>query len=66
VSRAVSLGIAKVNVNTELRAAYFGALDAAVAARAGALDLRGLGEAVIDAVAGTVAAKLALLGWGGP
>ena len=26
VSRAVALGIAKVNVNTELRAAYFGAL----------------------------------------
>ena len=66
VSRAVSLGIAKVNVNTELRAAYFGALDAGVAARAEALDLRGLGEAVIDAVADTVAAKLALLGWGRP
>jgi tagatose 1,6-diphosphate aldolase GatY/KbaY len=64
VSRAVSLGIAKVNVNTELRAAYFGALDAGVGARAEALDLRGLGEAVIDAVAAAVGAKLALLGWG--
>ncbi len=64
VSRAVSLGIAKVNVNTELRAAYFGALDAGVAAHAEALDLRGLGEAVIDAVAAAVGAKLALLGWG--
>ncbi len=63
VSRAVSLGIAKVNVNTELRAAYFGALDAGVAAHAEALDLRGLGEAVIDAVAAAVGAKLALLGW---
>ena len=29
VRRAVSLGIAKVNVNTELRAAYFGALGTA-------------------------------------
>ncbi len=64
VSRAVSLGIAKVNVNTELRAAYFGALDAGVAAHAEALDLRGLGEAVIDAVAAAIGAKLALLGWG--
>jgi tagatose 1,6-diphosphate aldolase GatY/KbaY len=64
VSRAVSLGIAKVNVNTELRAAYFGALDAGVGARAEALDLRGLGEDVIDAVAAAVGAKLALLGWG--
>ena len=64
VSRAVSLGIAKVNVNTELRAAYFGALDAGVGARAEALDLRGLGEAVIDAVAEAVGTKLALLGWG--
>ena len=66
VSRAVSLGIAKVNVNTELRAAYFGALDAGVAERAEELDLRGLGDAVIDAVAATVGAKLALLGWGRP
>jgi tagatose 1,6-diphosphate aldolase GatY/KbaY len=64
VSRAVSLGIAKVNVNTELRAAYFGALDAGVGARAEALDLRGLGEAVIDAVAAAAGTKLALLGWG--
>ena len=62
VRRAVSLGIAKVNINTELRAAYFGALDS-VGAYAEGLDLRGLGEAVIDAVADTVGAKLALLGW---
>ena len=66
VRRAVSLGIAKVNVNTELRAAYFAALGSGVGARAAALDLRGLGEAVVAAVADTVAAKLALLGWGRP
>jgi ketose-bisphosphate aldolase len=64
VSRAVSLGIAKVNVNTELRAAYFGALGPGLATRAEALDLRGLGEAVIESVADAVTAKLALLGWG--
>jgi tagatose 1,6-diphosphate aldolase GatY/KbaY len=66
VNRAVSLGIAKVNVNTELRAAYFGALGSGVGVRAEALDLRGLGEAVIEAVADVVGAKLALLGWGRP
>jgi fructose/tagatose bisphosphate aldolase len=63
VRRAVSLGIAKVNVNTELRAAYFGALDS-VRAHAEGLDLRGLGETVVEAVAHTVSGKLALLGWG--
>jgi tagatose 1,6-diphosphate aldolase GatY/KbaY len=63
VRRAVSLGIAKVNVNTELRAAYFGALDS-VGAHAEGLDLRGLGETVVEAVAHTVSGKLALLGWG--
>ena len=63
VRRAVSLGVAKVNVNTELRAAYFGALEPASGPRAGALDLQGLGDAVIDAVAEAVGAKLALLGW---
>jgi tagatose 1,6-diphosphate aldolase GatY/KbaY len=64
VRRAVSLGIAKVNVNTELRAAYFGALGPGLATRAEALDLRDLGEAVTEAVADVVGAKLALLGWG--
>ena len=63
VRRAVSLGIAKVNVNTELRAAYFGALDD-VGAHAEALDLRGLGANVIAAVAEAVGTKLAVLGWG--
>jgi tagatose 1,6-diphosphate aldolase GatY/KbaY len=63
VRRAVSLGIAKVNVNTELRAAYFGALDS-VGAHAEGFDLRGLGETVVEAVAHTVSGKLALLGWG--
>lgn len=61
--RAVSLGIAKANVNTELRAAYFGALAAHTDGLAGALDLRGLGEAVIGSVAEVVGAKLALFGW---
>ena len=64
VRRAVSLGIAKANVNTELRAAYFGALESGAGTRAEALDLAGLGEAVIRAVADVVASKLDLFGWG--
>jgi tagatose 1,6-diphosphate aldolase GatY/KbaY len=63
VRRAVSLGIAKANVNTELRAAYFGALADGAGARADKLDLQGLGEAVIGAVADVVSDKLALFGW---
>lgn len=63
VSRAVALGIAKANVNTELRAAYFDALGAGVVSRREALDLSGLGEAVIHAVTDVVGAKLALFGW---
>jgi tagatose 1,6-diphosphate aldolase GatY/KbaY len=63
VSRAVGLGIAKTNINTELRAAYFGALAARTAERTGGLDLRGLGEAVIDAVEKVAGAKLGVLGW---
>lgn len=64
VRRAVALGIAKVNVNTELRAAYFGALRSGLGERAESLDLRGLGEAVIAAVAEAVGDTLAALGWG--
>ena len=63
VRDAVALGIAKVNVNTELRAAYFGALRSGLGERAAALDLRGLGEAVIAAVAEVVGVTLTALGW---
>ena len=64
VRRAVALGIAKVNVNTELRAAYFGALRSGLGERAESLDLRGLGEAVVAAVAEAVGDTLAALDWG--
>ena len=42
--RAVSLGIAKTNINTELRAAYFGALDEGAAKRVEALDCKDWGK----------------------
>jgi len=61
--RAVALGVAKVNVNTELRAAYFGALRANVDATEEGLDLKALGEATVAAVARVVDSKLAAFGW---
>lgn len=61
--RAVRGGVAKVNVNTELRAAYFGALESDLERRAEALDLLGLGEGATRAVQEVVESKLASFGW---
>jgi tagatose 1,6-diphosphate aldolase GatY/KbaY len=62
VRRAVSLGVAKVNFNTELRAGYFEVL-ANTHQFASALDLDALGAAVAAGTAAVVAEKLRLLGW---
>ena len=48
--RAVTLGVAKFNVNTELRAAYFRRLGEELGARAAKLNLKGLGDGVVGAV----------------
>ena len=61
--RAVSLGVAKINVNTELRAAYFGALRERLDETEEGLDLKALGEATVAAVERVVEAKLAAFGW---
>jgi tagatose 1,6-diphosphate aldolase GatY/KbaY len=61
--RAVSLGVAKFNVNTELRAAYFGLLKDELVDRAAALDLKSLGDGVVEAVQEVVEAKLSAFGW---
>ena len=61
--RAVALGVAKVNVNTELRAAYFGALRERLDATAESLDLNALGAATVAAVGRVVDSKLAAFGW---
>jgi tagatose 1,6-diphosphate aldolase GatY/KbaY len=61
--RAVSLGVAKFNVNTELRAAYFGLLEDELANRAAALDLKSLGDGVVEAVQEVVESKLSAFGW---
>jgi tagatose 1,6-diphosphate aldolase GatY/KbaY len=61
--RAVSLGVAKFNVNTELRAAYFGLLEDELVNRTAALDLKSLGDGVVEAVQEVVESKLSAFGW---
>jgi ketose-bisphosphate aldolase len=61
--RAVTLGVAKFNVNTELRAAYFRRLGEELGARAAKLNLKGLGDGVVEAVQEVVEAKLSAFGW---
>jgi tagatose 1,6-diphosphate aldolase GatY/KbaY len=61
--RAVSLGVAKFNVNTELRAAYFGLLEDELVNRVAALDLKSLGDGVVEAVQEVVESKLSAFGW---
>jgi ketose-bisphosphate aldolase len=61
--RAVSLGVAKFNVNTELRTAYFRRLGEDLGARAATLNLKSLGDGVVEAVQEVVEAKLSAFGW---
>jgi fructose/tagatose bisphosphate aldolase len=61
VVRAVRLGICKVNVNTELRERYFGRLRETLPDASAGLRLLELQGSVVDAVAGVVNEKLALL-----
>lgn len=63
LGRAVGLGVAKVNVNTELRGAYFEALGDQLERHAESLDLAGLGAQARDAVQRVVEAKLHAFGW---
>lgn len=62
VIRAVSMGIRKVNVNTELRDRWFEVLEARTPELRGGSNLMALGEAVTEAVREVVAAKLEVLG----
>jgi ketose-bisphosphate aldolase len=63
--RAISSGIAKTNVNTELRAAYFRCLEEEFGSVATALDLKRLGDRLTEAVAEVVEARLDAFGWTG-
>lgn len=60
IRRAVGSGVAKINVNTELREAYLGATVAAVGAAGEAAAVVDLHRAQREAVAAVVAAKLDL------
>jgi tagatose 1,6-diphosphate aldolase GatY/KbaY len=61
VTRAIALGVCKVNVNTELRARYLAELEAGLPAAKQGLRLLDLEADVVDAVADTVGAKLSIL-----
>jgi ketose-bisphosphate aldolase len=63
LERAVSLGVAKFNVNTELRTAYIRRLEQDLAVKAATVNLKGLGDGVVDAVQEVVEAKLCAFGW---
>jgi tagatose 1,6-diphosphate aldolase GatY/KbaY len=61
VTRAIALGVCKVNVNTELRARYLAELEAGLPAAKQGLRLLDLEADIVDAVADTVGAKLSIL-----
>jgi ketose-bisphosphate aldolase len=63
LERAVSLGVAKFNVNTELRAAYFRRLGEDLGVKAATVNLKSLGDGVVEAVQEVVEAKLSAFGW---
>jgi ketose-bisphosphate aldolase len=65
LERAVSLRVAKFNVNTELRAAYFRRLGEDLDARAANLNLKSMGDGIVEAVQEVVEAKLSAFGWTG-
>ena len=61
VRRAVTMGVAKVNYNTELRAAYLEAVERGAPAARARLDLRQLHSSAIDAVEAVVRSRIDLL-----
>ena len=62
VKRAIKLGVSKLNVNTELREAYLGALKDRLAESP---DLMELMQGAVDAMKAVVCAKLQLFGSAG-
>jgi fructose-bisphosphate aldolase class II len=61
IRRAVSLGVTKVNINTELRERIYAELTRRLPGTARGYRLADLDGALVDAVAETVDRKLALL-----
>lgn len=62
IQRAIQLGIAKINFNTELRAAYFAALSQHLASAHSGHDIPALMRQITAAVQAVVEEKLRLLG----
>jgi fructose-bisphosphate aldolase class II len=65
VRRAIGLGVAKFNIDTELREAFVGALSGALAAHPGEIDPRRLLAPAREAVKAKVREKLRLFGSSG-
>lgn len=61
--RAISVGVAKTNINTELRTAYFQYLEDEVGPAADMLALKRLGDGLTEAVTEAVEAKFHTFGW---
>jgi ketose-bisphosphate aldolase len=61
--RAVSSDVAKMNVNTELRATYFRCLEEELEPTSEALDLKRLGDRLVEAVTEAVDSRLDAFGW---
>ncbi len=61
--RAISAGVVKTNVNTEMRAAYFRCLEGELGPASETLDLKSLGDRLTRAVTEVVEAKLDAFGW---
>ena len=61
--RALSSGISKINVNTELRAAYMDLLEKEIGGVSTSLDIKSLNDRLTNAVGAVVENKLSTLGW---
>ncbi len=62
VARAISLGVCKINVNTELRERYLARLERGLPAARKGLRLLELNAGLVDAIADAVTDKLSILG----
>jgi fructose-bisphosphate aldolase, class II len=63
IRRVVSSEVAKMNVNTELRTAYFQCLEKELEPASEALDLIRLGDRLVEAVTEVVESRLDAFGW---
>lgn len=62
IQRAIEIGVCKINVNTDLRRAFFGALQQSIGGGSGGYNLPSLMAPAIDAVQAAVETKINLFG----